>query len=310
MTLHFWPTPQKQLKSLMTSASIEDVERFFEKKYFPHKVVLFSTARVAIQAILSVEGFSKRDTVGVPHFSSTCVLEAVSKVAIPSPFGENSNKAKILYHQMGIPYSSSDVLIEDSADSLCEKADVLFLSNSKFEIMSLPKIIGSSFGGLVVTSDSSFAEKLKIWRDQAGSSMVWCNDLLRSLKPASQIFSRLWESTNTLSPSLSRLACGSIMTVCTEWDAILEQRKKMLIQAQAKFPVTWKLVEGRLPCAWPIALDKVPRFWASKYPELIRHFYTDQNLHDYKLEKFFCLPIHQSIPQEQWEYFFEVAAHE
>ena len=51
--------------------------------------------------------------------------------------------------------------IEDSVDSIILDKSAMFPNNSKFEIFSLPKIIGSVQGGLIFSRDTDFISFIK-----------------------------------------------------------------------------------------------------------------------------------------------------
>lgn len=301
MTIHFWPTPQSSKLFLSSSPSLDLVENFFTKLYNPYRAVLFSSARIAIEGILNLEGLSRNNVVGVPRFSSACVLESVSRVTIPESLSENSHDGVILYHQMGIPYSyQGKVVIEDSVDSLCESVEGLFPNSSSFEIFSLPKILGCPHGGLVVARNHKDADDLTKWRDENSHGSV-CNDFLRMYKNSSSYLKQLWERTNRLSARPSALASAMIFSRLKDWEGIATFRKNRLQEACERFPNLWRLHPARLPVALPIPLEVLKERSILRNPQLIRHFYIDQKLQSFEMRKFFALPLHHDLSKGTWE---------
>ena len=57
-------------------------------------------------------------------------------------------------------------IIEDSVDSIILHKNDLFTNKGDFEIVSLPKIIGSISGGIIITKNKSFYEFAKKEQDQ------------------------------------------------------------------------------------------------------------------------------------------------
>lgn len=300
MTPHFWPSPKVEFP-VFSSRPIQKVESFFSKLYSPYHVVLFSSSRVSLTAILAVEGVSKIDTVQVPLFSSNCVLKAVSQITLGEALARGGTPNKVVYHQMGVPYELAvPVLIEDSVDSLCLSPNALFPSNGKYEMFSLPKIVGCGHGGIVVCRDRLSAQALRDWRD-SHSTGAWLNDALRGLKQFSQALANLWEATNHFSPRPGNFAASSILASLNRWEAIVSQRRERLERLRSIIPCPWRLTAERLPCALPVRLEDVSGGWLAAHTYLVRHFYVDQALRDFQLERFIALPIHQGVSDETFE---------
>lgn len=298
---HFWPAPQSGLPLRWHRRPIERVEDFFQRVYAPHYVVLFSSARAAIQGVLAVEGVSKAETIGVPRFASTCVIEAVSRFAVPSVHGSLEVRRDIIYHQMGVPYTSRGVvLLEDSADSLCVDAKPLFLNGTSYEVMSLPKTLGTWHGGLAVCQDAGRAEQLRRWRGtQSRCSLPL--DVLRLLKGERRFPIDLWERLATVSAQPSLWAASLVLAELKNWQGVCDARRRRLEMAGQRLGEGWRFGPGRLPCALPIPMGRVAPAVLRSHGHLVRHFYVRQDCSDLEMAKYWALPLHQGISERDFE---------
>jgi putative PLP-dependent aminotransferase (TIGR04422 family) len=122
------------------------------------------SGRSAISIILRTNGLSRGDSVFAPRFSSNCVWDAISHTADPCNHFHPEVDAAIAVHKWGQVHKFSEdndfLIIEDSVDSLFISNDTLFPNGGRYEVVSLPKIIGSYTGGLILVRDSNDASKL------------------------------------------------------------------------------------------------------------------------------------------------------
>ena len=140
------------------------IENFFKKK-FGYDVKLFPSARSCIGVILRYLKIDRSDQVFINKWASHCVLNTFGAYTNISTSLKNSN---LIYcvHKWGqiqnITYKKKGTkIIESSVDSIILKKNKLFFNNGDFEIFSLPKIIGSVAGGIVVSRNKDFIEFCK-----------------------------------------------------------------------------------------------------------------------------------------------------
>lgn len=222
-----------------SAASIEDT---FASMFQGGHPVLCSSGRAALVLALLGSGLSRTDRVGIFPFASHCVLDAVSRVVTPQAGASVSRGCpRIVFHQWGYvqEHDLAADAVEDSADTLAVPGCRLFPGGGAFEIWSLPKILGTTGGGVLWCRHSDVAEQLRRLRDvRGGRTVQW---LLRLLGGRSPLLHAWWQGAEGNSGAPSRLQTGEIMAALAEWPAIVADRQR------------------RIEMAWPLALPWLPR---------------------------------------------------
>ena len=136
----------------------------FCRKYNSRYASLSPSSRASISTLLDYLKFDRSKIVNIPKWSSHCLFETIgSKTNI----SVNNLKAdlSLIIHKWGITKKNSvknKITIEDSVDSLpVDNNFKPFINNGIIEIISLPKIIGSYSGGIVLTNNKSLHEYYK-----------------------------------------------------------------------------------------------------------------------------------------------------
>jgi hypothetical protein len=133
--------------------------------WFGADVMLTSSGRAAILLYLETLGLNRyRDRIAVPRFISACVLDAVIRRGFPIDAAAGvSGDVSILYHQFGIPQSTSPsgIVIED----ICHGFFATPSSGQRkwkgeVAVFSLPKFFGldGMAGGLVILNSARSAQ--------------------------------------------------------------------------------------------------------------------------------------------------------
>lgn len=204
--------------------------------------VLCSSGRAALVFALLGSGLSRADGVGVFPYASHCVLDAVSRVATPQPWASQSpGRPRIAFHQWGYvqEHDLDAATIEDCADTLAVPGCRLFPGGGAFEIWSLPKILGTTGGGMLWCRSPDTAEQLRRLREvRGGRTVQW---LLRLLGTRFPLLHAWWQGAEGISGAPSRLQTGEIMAALGEWPAIVTDRQR------------------KIEMAWPLALPWLPR---------------------------------------------------
>jgi putative PLP-dependent aminotransferase (TIGR04422 family) len=156
---------KKKLSNLNDKNLIKKIESFFERK-LRKPVKLFPSARSCIGSILEFEKISRGDEVFVNKWLSSCIFNAVGYFSNPTVnFGDQ--KIYIANNNWGIIQNlnildTKKIIIDDSSDSIILDNKFLFPNKSKYEIFSLPKIIGSVAGGIVISKDKKYLNYCKL----------------------------------------------------------------------------------------------------------------------------------------------------
>lgn len=159
-----WPKPEVRSGAAVVDAdaSRQKVEAFFTG-LFGHPTLLVPSGRAAISLALRAHGVNRSQLLIAPRWSSHCVWDTVSHYANPSAaFDSSADVALVVHkwgHQHGLPAGFTGVVIEDSVDSLIAGPGGLFPSGGSFEVISLPKVLGTFSGGLLVCRSEAEWEK-------------------------------------------------------------------------------------------------------------------------------------------------------
>ena len=109
-------------------------------------------------------GLNRSNEIFTSKWSPYCVLNTISYFSNPTTNIKRANLV-IINHRWGrdskIKNKNKKIIIEDSADTIHLNKKSFFLNNSEFEIVSLPKIIGSYCGGLIYTKNKKFIKYIK-----------------------------------------------------------------------------------------------------------------------------------------------------
>ena len=156
----------EQINKKNNKKKIIKIERFFEKK-FGVGVRLFPSGRSCIGAILEYERVNRSHEVYVSKWVSNCIFNTVGYYSNPTVNFKNQ-KILIINNSWGLDHKvikrkNGRIIIDDSCDSIIINKKALFPNKSKYEIFSLPKVIGSVTGGLVISKDKKF---LKFCRER------------------------------------------------------------------------------------------------------------------------------------------------
>lgn len=219
--------------------------------------VLCSSGRSALYLSLNHLEKKRGDLVGVFPYASHCVIDSMSRITTPC-FGEESKNCdlRIIYHQWGY-VQEKDVkndTIDDCVDSLYHIGKKLFPSGSEFEIWSLPKILGTSSGGVLWCKNKQDSIKIKQLRNQNGNSFFqW---ILRLVSKKIPFFHHYWNGAEPVAGKPSSFQCAEIFLAINKWDKILNDRLE-------KFNLLWEFsIDGikkptdRIPCVIPVKSTK------------------------------------------------------
>jgi len=143
-----------------TTKLITFIENFFYDK-FKSTVIVFPSARSCIGAILEFEKLNRNDEVYVSKWVSNCIFGSIGFYSNPTvnfikPRMVLANNNWGLIQKFNFSLKKNRIIIDDSCDSLINDNKDLYPNKSKYEIFSLPKLIGSIAGGLVITKNKKF----------------------------------------------------------------------------------------------------------------------------------------------------------
>ena len=301
MTLaSLWPNPKgsRAIRGALRPVSVEDLEAQLEA-LFPDAVpVVTSSARVALVLALRHVGLSRPDTVALFPYASHCVIDATGWVATPVP-QDYATQTRIVLHQWGVVQAETSPVdgqcIEDAVDTLCAPGTSLMPRGGRFEVWSLPKILGTLWGGVLWCTTEDDAQFLRLARDQGSAGIQsW------ALRLAAQSFSAvygLWRGIELEAGRPSRLQCGELALAINRWDQIWHSRKeKEALLAPWRTPYA-TVYPNRLGPVVPMPAEKRFQELCRELGLLIgyRHIQDSTGV----LRQVMPVPIHQDISLEQ-----------
>jgi len=255
---HFlWPRPNRVRAVFQATrySAISEIEEHFSAMFSGGIPVLFSSGRAALVHALLIGGYGRGDKVGVFPFASHCVVDAVSRVATPAEIGTGT-QLNVIFQQWGFiqHHDLSLIDIEDCVDSLLVPGGRLFPGGGGFELWSLPKIVGTTGGGVLWCRSEDTALALRHLRDKRkAASLLW---ILRLLGMDSALLHAFWEGAEASHGRPSRLQAGEILVAIKIWKEIVEDRQKKLDLLWPMAPKWLTRPVDRLPSVVPVELSK------------------------------------------------------
>lgn len=205
--------------SIPRLASYQDVENFLQSNFTGGYPVLVSSGRSAISLVIRL--FWHQPTISLFKYASQCVVNAclINQV---SPTTHIDSKEDVVYNQWGYaaPNVKSGSFIEDSCDYFKPLGSKVRELNSRFEIWSIAKILGTRAGGVIWCKNESDARKLRLERSNISSLNL--KTLLKASLPKLPFLYRYWELLELKNPTLSKWQIGTIyksmLLWSREWD--------------------------------------------------------------------------------------------
>ena len=284
---------------------IKQIESFFEKEY-GYKTILFPSARSGIASILRFYKLDRSNEVFINKWVSHCIFNTVGRYTNISTSFVRPDLV-IAVHKWGIEQKIKNKkklkIIEDSVDSIILNKKNMFINDSEFEFISLPKIIGSISGGLVITKHSpyiNFAKKEQNKNKKLGiyQSQMKFDDINKKRSFNTWLF---YESINTY----------------TEYNSLLDIKKnlknfflnkKLIIFRRSYVKKNFKNINYNQNRLGPIIPIKVKYI---KNNNLMEKYFLKRNIHKnkYEIKKFeevYLLPVHFRISEKKFKFFVNI----
>lgn len=310
-----WPSNILALPS--STGGMRDAEplrRELEDRFssmFGFESLVVPSGRAALALALRSSGVDRRHVVFAPRFSSHCVWNVVGRFANPTVNFADPPDVTVAVHKFGIPHGfhhrpSVRTLIEDSCDSIVLRPDACFPNDGAFEIFSLPKIMGSYGGGVLVcrTSELAAAARLQIER---GPAIGESQGILR-WKIAAGISTEYnaWDANEfeNFHPDQSLLR-----QLLEGFDQIEENRR--IIESRLRVVNTLKggLISTKLANAMNFRLPPVassPRL-AECEGLMVRHINESAWLDEPRFAKHGLLPLHFGVDDRAFDGYIKLA---
>lgn len=287
-----------------------EIETYFQ--FFHHPTILFPSARSALSTLLRLKGLNRSNTVFITKFSSHCLFTSLGFFTNLSTDFANPD-AVLVNHKWG--YANTEIRtqsqqifsIADSCDSILNESTGLFPNGENAAVISLPKVIGSISGALLILN-SSYADAQQIEDSLRQSTLegaalgVWqANQKMRDLIGRDKDDFSTWLFYEALNTYATEVELRDILEKLPKWDAngtVIKERQTIL----KKFKDI--MLTGDLRMGPVAVLPKSANFdFSSKDLEnfLIRNFDTTRmNDNAAKYTEVLAFPIHQGIQPQRF----------
>ncbi len=290
----------KKVNKKPSASKVKKIERFFSKKYKSKFAILMPSGRSAINQILINNGINRSKIINVPLWTSTCLLHALTAITNVSVRNKKAD-GFIIVHKWGITYnidkniiSSKKLIIDDSADCFPRNFYKPFVNNTKFEILSLPKLIGTFTGGIILTKDKKLYSLLKKRQFQ--------NDKIAKTQSLRKYFSAFkdkenfdWRFYESLNYSIDHNTVENVYNCLPNYELnqkTLTRRENLLKKYFKKKIISDEKRQG--PC---VIFDYKNNENFKKILE-IKHLDDNKNKFKENYKKCFIFPIHFGITEK------------
>lgn len=304
-----------------TEETLQIIEQSVQRSLYPsYKIVLFPSCRSAIYSICELMELKRSDFVGISEYSSHCVIDAIGRLAMPECVLSSKLQCILVNHQWGYRKQLSRVfngrVIEDSCDSLITDERQLLKNNSNYEVFSLPKILGTSFGGVVVCRNHEFASRLKGIRDSRDINIGKIQYGLKNkyIRVRDHNYLTYYSAVEAMNGFLPMPALAQIKKFYDKFFDIANQRQSRVtkfFQCMEREELVFSscyLGEGRLPPAIPVRYNHhiVKAFAKYGFKTYIRNFndtlFNDQS----NFVPCIPIPIHQDVTNDDFDRMLEI----
>jgi putative PLP-dependent aminotransferase (TIGR04422 family) len=299
-----WPKPKKfkfdKKQKKFSLKAVNKVENFFSKNYNYKYASLAPSARASINLILKFTKFDRSKVVNVPKWSSHCLFEtigAMSNITINDP----EANCILIVHKWGKTsfYKKKklkQILIEDSADSLPGDNFKAFENNSDYEIISLPKIIGTFSGGIILSNNKIFYEYCKKKQNEGFKlGKIQSNKKFKFLFNSK--LNNNWFYDEALNTSFDSNVINNIEKCIPNF----ENNKKIIKKRQTILKSFFPNIEFDKKRIGPCAIFQKKYFKKFDKELETKHFDFSQKILKENFEKCLILPIHFGISDNKFK---------
>lgn len=272
------------------------IEAFFRRR-LGVPAVLMPSGRSALAAVFEYLKLTRGDSVFAPRWTSSCVWSVIGRLANPTIALRPGTACVLAVHKWGYRHRAAvprgAEIIEDSVDSSFTDGRDLFPTGGRFEIISLPKVLGSYSGGLVLCEDPGFrsfalegrrlgralGRQLSELKHRRYTGRLRSAALLEALEPENRALDvNALRHIDACMPNLDRNC------------AVLESRLEKVRQSLGD--LGFGPTRGRLPAVVPL---RASDFSGQEAGLQLRHFNFTRKLQNDRFEKCWLLPLHFGV---------------
>ena len=280
------------------------IENFFYKR-FGYQTKLFPSGRAAIAVILRYLKINRSNQVYTDKWSSHCLFNTIGAYTNVCTT-LNRPDLVVCIHKWGIIKKIRNKrfkIIEDSVDSIINKPKALFPNKGEFEIFSLPKIIGSISGGLVVSKNKDFIKYCNLEQKKNIDLGIYqavqkYNDINKKKSFNTWLYNESW---NTY---LDYNSLSNIQSCIKNYDINKKIINTRLNQLKLKLKLNINNKQ-RLGPVLALPIKKFSNIKVLKKKLLIRH-HSNSSFKKLNFYKYFLLPLHFRITNKKFKSLSEL----
>jgi putative PLP-dependent aminotransferase (TIGR04422 family) len=297
-----WPSKnvviKKSHKRLKGEKDVEDF--FFEIYKIP--CYMFPSGRAGLSAILKYYKTTRSHIIYAPKWSSHCVWDAISHYANPTCLYNSEVDFTLKVNKWGYKFSTQSLRnknIADSVDTLFLKSDSI-LCDSDFEIISLPKILGCNYGGLVITRDLKFKDFLQDIKNEKDLSFS-----TEQFKSRVSDSSFCWSFLEWQNFSCSEEAIEKISDYVYSYQSVLSLLEHRCLKLAKKSVVIQESLEnGRIGSVLPLKESEILLKYKNRLMKRNFNFSRKNELNEF--EDSYLLPFHIGVTDSEFEQWLKV----
>lgn len=257
--IFLWPKSKFRFSGTTKVPSVEIIEKRILDLWPETFPVIFSSARNGIRCILKSHNVGRHDIFYLPKYSSHCLFETVARDCCPNsdPQSNQSLAGMLHYYQWGIkctaPDIQCDLKILDMADSL-PNIGRKFPTTYEFSVVSLPKILGNLFGGVVFCGSKLHAERLRNIRNK--SKHPYFNSCLRIAGQKSDKMYKLWHGNESNYLGLNSIILKDIWRKAVNIEHIIKERLALQKEIIKNLGLEGKINNESLLSNLPLIISK------------------------------------------------------
>ena len=296
--MKIWPKINLSHNNYKIKKKIDYIEDFFLGST-GLRPILFPSGRSCLSLIFRYYKFDRSKSIFINKWSPFCIQSLATYYSNITTNILDSDLI-LLNHRYGknqfLKKSYKDkIIVEDSADSIHLNKKSLFInSNSKFEIVSLPKIISSYSGGLIYTKDRLFYNFAKKFQKknkalgilQSKKKINYCKNLNKNNSWLLDEFNNTYLDQKGLNNIIFNLKNFEI-------------NKKIIINRRKIIEETFNLKPNHVSKIGPVFIFSKKNF-KSKKKLPIYHIHSDKFIENQNFEKCIILPIHSSVSNKEF----------
>jgi hypothetical protein len=289
------------------SNTVEVTEQFSER--FGCDALVMPSGQAAIALAIKILGLGRGDAIHVPKWLAHCVWRAISGQTNASVSDHNCD-AKLIVHHYGkinsISFADHYNIIEDSVDSLYSQGSEIFAANGRFNVVSLPKTLGTYSGGLIFFARPADYQK--------ALEIIDTNIAHENINGAQRRFDRFCLSQRNVDPDVNEYRNFQTDTFLLRHitDALNTYNAKInIIRSRAAIIenitglTSQSITKGRCgPCYLLPVQDSHIELTTNSLVQ-IRNIIIGHDFMEYQYERHYLLPLHFGISDSEFSRIIE-----